>query len=350
MKKFKKILTLIVAVTIVTAAVPCTASAAQAVNVNMTVSVAGKLEAACESISVADTNGNGFTDIDDALCCIHKKYNKAYKSKNTDYGPAIACLWGDESGAYGYYLNDKLVMTNLNEKINEGDYITAYVFKDAAGYSDSYAYFDKKTVRKNIGNDKEYTFTLTAKHIGFDENWNAVDFPLAGATVKAGDKVLGSTDANGQIEITLEKGTYVITAEKEGAVLVPPVCTVNINDREDADRAKSLIKELKLTAVSSKTAKKNVKVTVKMNSSNNARIKEISDMGFTVKYKYYRSVKKSSKYKELRTKEDTAFVNTQGKKGEKYYYKVRAAVYDGNRLIAQSALKQCSCAQRVWKK
>lgn len=350
MKKFKKILTLLIAVTFVTAAVPCTASAAQAANVNVTVSVAGDIAAACESIKVTDINGNGVTDIDDALYCIHKKHSKVYKSENTSYGPAITCLWGDESGAYGYYLNDKLVMTNLNEKINEGDYIAAYVFKDAAGYSDSYAYFDKKTVRQNIGNDKEYTFTLTAKKIGFDENWNTVELPLAEATVKAGGKVLGSTDANGQIEITLEKGSYIITAEKDGTVLVPPACTVNINDREDTDKAKSLIKDMKLTAASSKTAKKNVKITVKMNSKSNDIIKELGNMGFTVKYRFYRSEKKASKYTALKTKTAKTFVNTEGKKGTKYYYKVRAAVYGGDRLIAQSALKQCSYAQSIWGK
>lgn len=348
MRRFKRILTLLIAAVLVTAAVPCNASAAQAVNVNMTISLAGNIEAVCESIKVTDTNGNGVTDLDDALYCIHKKYNKAYKSEDTPYGPAISCLWGDESGSYGYFINDKMVTTNLNEQIKSGDYIAVYSFKDLSGYSDSYAFFDKKTVKQHIGSDKEYTFTLTAKYIGFDENWNTVENPLAGAAVKAGDRVLGITDANGRIEITLEKGSYVITAEKEEKVLVPPVCTVNINDREDTDRAKTLIKELKLTAVSSRTAKKNVKVTVKMNSSSNALIKEIRNMGFTVKYKYYRSVDKALKYKALKTKDNTAFVNTEGKKGAKYYYKVRAAVYDGDRLIAQSMFKQCSYAQRIW--
>ena len=350
MRRCKRILTLLIAVTFVTAAVPCTASAAQIVNVNVTVSVAGDIAAACESIKVTDINGNGVTDIDDALYCIHKKHSKVYKSENTSYGPAITCLWGDESGAYGYCLNDKLVMTNLNEKINEGDYIAAYVFKDAAGYSDSYAYFDKKTVRQNIGNDKEYTFTLTAKHTGFDENWNTVELPLAEATVKAGGKVLGTTDEKGQIEITLEKGSYIITAEKDGTVLVPPVCTVNINDREDTDKAKSLIKELKLTAVSSKTPKKNVKIRVEEVKGSNSLIKDIEAMGYTVKYKYYRSEKKSSKYTALKTKDTNTYINTKGKKGSKYYYKAKVLLYDGKTLAARTELKQCSCAKSVWGK
>lgn len=123
------------------------------------------------------------------------------------------------------------------------------------------------------------------------------------------------------------------------------------DDKNDsADKAKSLIKELKLKAVSSKTAKKNVKVTVKMNSKNNTLIKELSDMGYTVKYRYYRSVKKSSNYKALKTKTAKSYINTKGKRGSKYYYKVRAVVYDGDKVIAQSALKQCKYAVRTWSK
>ena len=123
------------------------------------------------------------------------------------------------------------------------------------------------------------------------------------------------------------------------------------DDKNDsADKAKSLIKELKLKAVSSKTAKKNVKVTVKMNSKNNTLIKELSDMGYTVKYRYYRSVKKASKYTAVKTKTSKTYINTKGKRGSKYYYKVRAVVYDGDKVIAQSALKQCKYAVRTWSK
>lgn len=348
MKIFRKISIVTAMVIFAVSAAPYGASAAEAVNVNMTISVAGSIEAACDNINVTDNNGNGVTDIGDALYCIHLKYGKTYESENTAYGPAITCLWGDKSGAYGYYLNDRLVMTNLDEQIKSGDYIAAYVYKDAAGYSDSYAYFDQKTVKQNIGDDKEYTFILTAKHTGFDENWNAVEMPLAGAIVKAGDRVLGSTDEKGQISLALEKGRYTITAEKDGMTLVPPVCTVNITDREDTYKVKSLINEIKPSVVSSVTTKKNIKIAVKINSREKALIKELGDMGFTVKYSYCRSVKKTSKYAVLKTKDTDTFINTKGKKGTKYYYKVKIAVYDENEMVAQSTLDQCSCAQRTW--
>ena len=124
----------------------------------------------------------------------------------------------------------------------------------------------------------------------------------------------------------------------------------NADSTENIDKAKSLIKELKFRAVSSKTAKRNIKVTVKMSSKDNALIKELSDMGYTVKYKYYRSVKRASKYTAVKTKSGKTYINTKGRKGTKYYYKVKAVVYDGDKIIAQSALKQCEYAARKWTK
>lgn len=45
------------------------------------------------------------------------------------------------------------------------------------------------------------------------------------------------------------------------------------------------------------------------------------------------------------------YINTYGKKGTLYYYKVKVMVYDkdGN-LTAQTALKQCKYASRLWTK
>ena len=146
---------------------------------------------------------------------------------------------------------------------------------------------------------------------------------------------------------------YEFTTNHFSEFALVDTAEVKVDDADNADsvdKAKSLIKELKLKAVSSKTAKKNVKVTVKMSSKNNALIKEIGDMGFTVKYKYYRSVKKASKYTAVKTKTSKTYINTKGKRGSKYYYKVRAVVYDGDKVIAQSALKQCKYAVRTWTK
>ena len=82
-----------------------------------------------------------------------------------------------------------------------------------------------------------------------------------------------------------------------------------------------------------------------------ASIKELKDLGFTVKYRFYRSTKKAASYKSTVTKKTASYTNTSGKKGTKYFYKVQARVYDENgKLVAKTALKQCKYASRVWTK
>ena len=105
------------------------------------------------------------------------------------------------------------------------------------------------------------------------------------------------------------------------------------------------VSKLRLTARSARTAKKNVKLVVK------GDLKAITDAGYTVKYKFYRSTKKSAGYKAMKTGKSGIYINTYGKKGTLYYYKVKVMVYDkdGN-FVAQTALKQCKYANRLWTK
>ena len=84
--------------------------------------------------------------------------------------------------------------------------------------------------------------------------------------------------------------------------------------------------------------------------NNNSLIKEAKAMRYTVKYKFYRSTKKASKYKAIKTKTSNSLISTKGKKGTRYYYKVKVMVYDGKKLVAQTALKQCSYGARRWSK
>ncbi len=117
------------------------------------------------------------------------------------------------------------------------------------------------------------------------------------------------------------------------------------------EKAKSIVKDMKLVARSSKTAKKNIKAVLKSDAKVNASIKELKDLGFTVKYRFYRSTKKAASYKAAVTKKTASYTNTSGKKGTKYFYKVQVRVYDENgKIIAKTALKQCKYASRTWTK
>ena len=118
---------------------------------------------------------------------------------------------------------------------------------------------------------------------------------------------------------------------------------------EKIAKAKSIVKDMKLVARSSKTAKKNVKAVLKNDAKVKASVQELKDLGFTVKYRFYRSTKKAAGYKAAVTKKTASYTNTSGKKGTKYYYKVQVRVYDANgKLAAKTALKQCKYASRIW--
>ena len=102
-------------------------------------------------------------------------------------------------------------------------------------------------------------------------------------------------------------------------------------------------------AVTTKTEKKNVKIRLTVKNDKKL-IADLKAMGYTVKYRFYRSEKKSAGYVELTTKRSSSFVNTKGTKGKKYYYKVKVLVYDDKKLVAQTKLGQCSAGVKKWNK
>ena len=129
--------------------------------------------------------------------------------------------------------------------------------------------------------------------------------------------------------------------------------TDNPSDNPSGDDAnlssvKGRVSKMLLYARSSRTPNKNIKVVLKMDERTAASIEALEKLGYTVKYKFYRSTKKSSAYEAKITKKAKTYINTSGKKGVRYYYKARIMVYDKNgKLVAQTKLKQCKYACRV---
>ena len=120
---------------------------------------------------------------------------------------------------------------------------------------------------------------------------------------------------------------------------------------EPAVDAKALVAKLTPAARSAKTAKKNVKVTTRLDKQDKEIISQLKDAGYTVKYRFYRSTKKAAGYKAAVTKKASTYTSASGKKGTKYFYKVQVRVYDASgKLAAKTALKQCRCASRTWNK
>lgn len=98
-----------------------------------------------------------------------------------------------------------------------------------------------------------------------------------------------------------------------------------------------------LKCVSQKTKTGNIKVTVK-----NFDATEIIANDYTVKYTYYRAAKKTSNFKVMKVKDTKTYINTSGKKGVRYFYKVKISVFDKNgELITTTKLSDCKAAYRV---
>ena len=173
------------------------------------------------------------------------------------------------------------------------------------------------------------------------------------------DSIVKDTDAKLTIKTPFGDKTYTqdeLKAMSEAAVAQTITVAIEkaeepADDAANVAKAKSIVKDMKLVARSSKTAKRNVKAVLRSDAKVKASIKELKDLGFAVKYRFYRSTKKSASYKSAITKKVASYTNTSGKKGTKYFYKVQVRVYDENgKLIAKTALKQCKYAARTWSK
>lgn len=155
------------------------------------------------------------------------------------------------------------------------------------------------------------------------------------------DVVLNGTSKGKVTEVKdLRSGDkLVVTAKKKDS---------GADDAELDKKVKELISGLEFKARSQKLKNGNIRVKLQGQFD---EIKELEKLGYTVKYKFYRSTKKSSGYKATVTKNVPLYINTAGRDGVMYYYKANIMIYDKDgELIAQTAIKQCKYANRRWSK
>ena len=185
-----------------------------------------KIVAAMEEVPYSDEDNDGKWTINDLLISVHNsKCKDGFATSEGDYGLFITKLWGIENGgSYGYYLNNQMAM-GLTDEVTAGSVLYAYVYSDTATFSDAYSFFDKFTAET-----EDKAVTLTLKYIsGFDpETYAPIESPLEGAVITLdGKETEFVTDADGKVEITLTESA-LISAKKEGLVLIPPVCAAEV--------------------------------------------------------------------------------------------------------------------------
>ena len=190
----------------------------------------GSTAVAAEKISVVDMDKDEALTINDVLITAHELFYEGgaaegYGTYVSEYGLGINKLWGSTCGSYGYYVNN-LSAWSLADPVKDGDYVAAFVYTDLKAWSDHYSYFDR-TVDIVYADE---AFTLTYTEAGYDGDWNPVTLPVEGATITVdGEATEYKTDAEGKATVTLtETGKHIISAAKEGKLLVAPVFIANV--------------------------------------------------------------------------------------------------------------------------
>ena len=208
------------------------------------------------TVTVSDRDKNGVLTVDEALYATHEALydggaDAGYSTFVGDYGLSLAILWGKGtagvSASAGYYLNNASCWS-LNDVVSEGDCLTAFNYYDTIYWSDAYSYFNKNTVSVQKGS----SVTLTLSALGYDENWNTVALPYAGAKVEilGTDAEVLTTDADGKVKIAtsrLEPGTYYAVAYTDAKNIVPSICKITVTKRTSSGGGSSAPRKLRIT-------------------------------------------------------------------------------------------------------
>ena len=235
----KRLLSLLLALTMALSLATTGAWAADQDSIQVTVTIANQGAIAVGKnntlmarvpVTVTDRNGDGKVTYDEAMAAAHKAYYEKGEAGFAMKGNSCEMLWGNETTSLGFYRNNTMTGYINGESVEDNDDLTAFVYQDQKNWSDQYCFFDQTTVTVKSGE----SLTINLKGVGFDENWNTVSSPVKqaelgvyyGGTFRTRNV---STDANGNGTISFDKaGTYVLSAKKDGAYLIPPVCIVTV--------------------------------------------------------------------------------------------------------------------------
>lgn len=227
-KQMKKTVSLIMAAFMAASLMASCSEAEKKDTVRVTVA-SGELLLICDEVALSDADEDGKLTVNDALYLAHEENFEGgaaagYASEMTEYGLSLVNLWNiGEYAPYGYTVNNVSAMS-LADEIKAGDSIVAYAYTDTVAWSDTYCFFDKLTA--DVGAGEEFTLTLSTS--GWDESFNSVTLPLEGAVITVNGEVTDCvTDAEGKVTLSVSDDA-VISAVKEGAVLVPPVFVARI--------------------------------------------------------------------------------------------------------------------------
>ena len=188
-----------------------------------------------------------------------------------------------------------------------------------------------------------------------NENVTELENALSAAKVTEVRTLLIALPANptaeNKAQVEAARAAYEALSYGEKAQIVGTIAYKNLIDAEEAldiklgfdeSKAKAYVQDLAIAVRTAKVGKK-VKVTVK------ADVQTLIDNGYTVEYKFYKSTKKGSGYKNTVNKTANTYTNTNPVKG-KNYYKVKLVVKNADgTVVATTPLTQCKYGVRTIK-
>lgn len=283
-----------------------------------------------KTVTITNT-GNETVELSEAVLQENSKYTvrKLSESRIAPRRTAKITVQPKDGLAAGEY-NETLTISGSN-KVSASVQLKFNVIKSGGSSSGGGSYIPVQKPDIQAGEGVKVTLSADGKTatITIEEEYELDDVVLNG---NSKGKVTEIKDLR-----TGDK--LVVTAKKKDS---------GADDAELDKKVKELISGLEFKARSQKLKNGNIRVKLQGQFD---EIKELEKLGYTVKYKFYRSTKKSSGYKATVTKNVPLYINTAGRDGVMYYYKAKIMIYDKDgELIAQTAIKQCKYANRRWSK
>ena len=260
----KRLLSLLLALTMALSLVTTGAWAADSIQVTVTIANQGAIAVGKDNtlmaqvpVTVTDLNSDGKFTYDEAMKAAHKAYCADGEDGFATSGGWATMLWGETDGVGGFYRNNTMTATVDKETIQNGDALTAFSYADTTNWSDKYSFFDQDTVSVKTGE----TLTLNLKKQGYNEAATPANAALVTVdNAGAFHELNVTTDDKGDATLSFDKaGTYVVSAYGNEDVLVPPVCIVTVTEKTPtADQTKEATNAIAACVNGYQTAKKEV--------------------------------------------------------------------------------------------
>ena len=193
-------------------------------------SIRGKIELSMVEIPLIDNDGVEGITMNDVMYTTHELYAPGGRNSYASSNGYVNRLWGESGVAIGY-LRNHVFTWDINEPVENGDVIDAYIYQDEVNFGDFAAYFNKDRLSVDMGQSFELTLYRIIPGNTLANNRSE---PVKNADILIdGETTAYRTDAQGKVTLSFEKGgSYVVSAVSDKYILVPPICVVDVDSRQ----------------------------------------------------------------------------------------------------------------------